>query len=819
MRILGRKSQKGPKRRRIRKLRLLAILAVLGVFSIVSFAYGVVYAVGTKVPACDPTRANKKVLRDGYIYANDDKTVLAVLRGSESRVLVGYDQISDFMKQAIVAVEDKRFFEHRGIDVHGIVRAAWADVTHQKVVQGASTITEQFVKNTCGRSEHSIARKLTEALLAVQLEQKWSKEKILTAYLNRIYFGNGAYGVQRAAYAYFGHSARKLTLPEAALLAGIPADPTLYDPIANPRAARARRNLVLRDMLEQNKVTPEQFAHALKAPLPKDVQLPSAIGQAQYFTNYVKQQLIDSPRYGAQKVFGGGLHVETSIDLNVQQLAREAISQVLPDPKGPSAALVAIDPRTGSVLAMIGGRSFRKSQFNLAVQGERQPGSSFKPFVLATALRQGISPDTTFESKPVTIPYDDRLWAVHNYEGSYLGTIDLTTATIVSDNAVYAQLTRLVEPANVAKMAGDLGIQSPLDNFLAIGLGGEAVNPLEMARAFSTFANGGERIDGSLLGDRPRAILSVTDLSGLKKNAPVPHRPTDFSSNDAAIVNSILQRVVTEGTGQRAQLADGRPVAGKTGTTENYGDAWFVGYTPQLAAAVWVGYPDSLRPMTTEFEGSPVAGGTFPALIWKTFMEKALPYLHDDPESFAPPEYPGDETERLALRNDHYALDNTGYCRETIDVAYFSGSRPARNANCKRNEVEVPKIIGLSLPRAIERLRRQPLTPKLVYAPAVGGQRLDIVKRQFPSPNETLSSFDDVLVGLPKALHGVVPHLVGLTARDAIERVRALHMEPHVSGGDSTKINSFRTRVVRQLPPAGRAAAPGLGVTLFVTNG
>ena len=710
------------------------------------------------------------------------------------------------MKQAIVAVEDKRFFEHRGVDIHGIVRAVWADLTRQRLVEGGSTITQQFVKNTFVHSQRSIARKLKEAALAWQLEQHWKKEKILTAYLNTIYFGNGAYGVQRAAYAYFGHSALRLTLPEAALLAGIPADPTLYDPIANPRSARARRDLVLRDMLRQNRITSLQYRHATRAPLPHDVQLPFAVGHAQYFTNYVKQQLVD--QFGSEKVFGGGLRVVTSIDLGVQRLARRAISQVLPDPNGPSAALVAIDPRDGRVLAMIGGRSYRRSQFNLAVQGERQPGSSFKPFVLAAALDQGISPNTTFESKPVTIPYDNKLWSVHNYEGEYLGRIDLATATIASDNAVFAQLTRLVEPRSVAAIAHRLGVTSPLDNYLAIGLGGEAVNPLEMARAFSAFANGGKRIDGSITKNHPRAIVSVDG----KANAPVPHQA--LPPNDAAILTSILERVVTGGTGVRAQLRDGRPVAGKTGTTENYGDAWFVGYTPQLAAAVWVGYPDRLRPMLTEYNGGPVAGGTFPALIWKAFMEKTLPYLHDQPQDFPAPEYSGDQSERLALRDGHYALDNTGYCRNTIEIAYFAGSEPARKANCKPNEVEVPSVVGQSLARATLRLKQQPLTPVLIYKPAAARQPLNVVLDQIPSRG-TLSSFDEVKLVLAKPLHGVVPSVVGLNPAEARARIARLHMRVALRG-DAVPANSYSARIVKQTPHAGVAAAPGLTVTLVV---
>ena len=321
----------------------------------------------------------------------------------------------------------------------------------------------------------------------------------------------------------------------------------------------------------------------------RTIHLSGERGPAPYFTNYVQQQLID--RYGAGRVFGGGLRVRTTIDLNVQRFARQAITKWLTDPNGPSAALVAVDPRDGSVLAMIGGNNYRKSQFNLAVQGERQPGSSFKPFVLATALKDGISPDSEFESGPVSIPLGDKLWYVHNYENSDLGRISLATATEVSDNTVYAQLTQLVGPGAIVRTAKKLGISSPLKNYFAIGLGAEAVNPLEMARAFSAFDNGGLRIDGAAFGNHPRAISDVRNEAGriVDNNLPVGRHV--LTANTAALVTSLLQGVVRAGTGKRAQLSDGRPVAGKTGTTENYGDAWFVGYTPQLVAAVWVGYP------------------------------------------------------------------------------------------------------------------------------------------------------------------------------------------------------------------------------------
>jgi penicillin-binding protein 1A len=401
------RSQNAPRKRRIRKLRLLVLVAVLGLLALASFTFGLVTAIASAIPALDPAHQARLEV-DGFIYANDGHTVLARSQGSQSRVIVPSRAIAPIAKHAIIAIEDKRFLEHRGVDLRGIARALWADVRHKRIVEGGSTITQQFVKNAYTNNERSIGRKLKEAALAWQLEQRWSKDRILTAYLNTIYFGNGAYGIQRAATTYFRHSAAKLTLAEAALLAGIPEDPSRFDPVTNPRAARQRRATVLKAMLEQDDIGPARYRAALRVPLPKpaDVHPPGLQGPAPYFTNYVKQQLID--HYGSGRVFGGGLRVTTTIDLGLQDLAREAISEVLPDPNGPSAALVAIDVHNGAVLAMYGGKSYRQSQFNLAVQGERQAGSSFKPFVLASALEEGLSPSTTLVSEPVVIPAGGR---------------------------------------------------------------------------------------------------------------------------------------------------------------------------------------------------------------------------------------------------------------------------------------------------------------------------------------------------------------------------------------------------------------------------
>jgi penicillin-binding protein 1A len=799
------------KRRRIRKLRLSVLLLVLLGLSLVSFTYGLITAVATEIPDLDPARIQARE-QNGYIYDRRGQKILAVLRGSESRVLVKSSEIAPVMKHAIVAIEDRRFFDHRGVDLRAIARAFWADVREKEVVQGGSTITQQFIKNALIEDDRSIGRKLKEAALAWQLEQDWPKDKILTEYLNTIYFGNGAYGIQQAALTYFKHGASKLTLPEAALLAAIPSDPARYDPVTNPRAARDRRALVLQAMHQQGIITNTGFRKAVDAKLPEpdSVGLPGTRSQdAPYFVNYVMQQLVD--KYGTAEVFGGGMKVRTTIDLELQEIAREAIAKWLTNDGGPQAALVAVNPQNGDVLAMVGGSNFRESQFNLAVQGERQPGSSFKPFVLASALDQGISPQNSFTSKEIDIPFDNKIWHVENYEGSYVGRANLQTATILSDNSVYAQLTSLVGPGNVVRMAHRLGIRSDLQPYLSIGLGAQGVNPLEMARAFSAFANGGLRIDGEVFGNRPRAIAWVRRPGATDRNEPDKRRV--LTPAKTATLNSILQQVITQGTGKRAALK-GFVAAGKTGTTENHGDAWFVGYTPRLAVAVWVGYPKELRPMLTEFDGQEVAGGTWPALIWKSFMQKALKKLDAEPESFPSPGFLYSGPRYVVWRNNQLQLDN-GYCRNAVQLLVFSGEGPTRTANCKPNEVSVPVLLRTELAEARARLAAQPLTPTIVYKWARPGQRPGMVVGQIPKGG-TLSANDEVTLIVTKPRYGVVPTVVGLQLERALRRLERVKLRPVVPERDG---DDPSPRIVRQVPAGGVAAAPGMTVRLVLAGG
>jgi len=807
---LLRKRKRPPKRRRIRKLRLLALLSVLGLLGLAAFTFGLLTAIAAQIPSLDPNRPQKAEQTNTYVYASDGHTILAILRGSQARIVVPSEEISPWLKHAIVAIEDKRFYEHRGVDVRGIVRAVWADITNGGAVQGGSTITQQFVKNNINGNAPTLGRKLREAALAWRLEQLWSKDRILTAYLNTIYFGNGAYGVQQACRVYFGHGADSVHVnpAEAALLAGIPENPSLYDPVAHPKLARARRNLVLRQMYLQNYLDTGQYRRYVnwKMPDPRSIRLPSSQSQAApYFANYVIDQLVS--KYRAKNIYGAGLHVTTTIDLGLQKIARDAIAKVLPPSIGPTAALVTIDVHTGDVVAMVGGRNYHRSQFNLATQGERQPGSSFKPFVLAAALRAGISPATTLVSQKVTINAGGRVWNVNNYEGEYLGRIDLIKAIAASDNSVFAQLTTIVGPPNVATTAHLLGITTPLQPYFAIGLGAEPATPLEMARAYAAFADGGYRLDNSMFGNTPLAIKSVTDAHGTPRNnhtklTAVP----GFVGNNAAIEDELLQGVVSSGTGTAAQLP-GWSVAGKTGTTENYGDAWFVGFTPDLVTSVWVGYPDRLTPMLTEFHGHAVAGGTYPALIWKAFMQKALPYRQLVRSSFPAASIPFASPATVIFRDKKLELDN-GNCRGAPSVEFFTGLAPTTTANCKPNEVEVPDVRGATLEAAKAHLLGQPLLTEIKYRPAKAGQRLGIVIAQTPRSG-TLSAYDKVTLVLPRAVHGIVPKLVGVPIARARAELRRLNVRVRVAGARTGQ-------VVAQKPPSGVASMPGMRVVLTV---
>ena len=575
-----------------------------------------------------------------FVYAADD-SFLGTIPAEKNRTPVPLKTVSPYMRQAILSIEDRRFYEHGGIDVAGILRAAWADVRAGKVVQGGSTITQQLVRNLYIGKEVTLERKVTEACLAIKLSSRWSKDKILEEYLNQVYFGNHAYGVEAAAQTYFSRRARNLTLAQAALLAGLPQAPSVFDPFNKPERALARRNTVLRAMAANGDVTRAQYRSAIQADLGlKKGQLYKRIHEP-YFFSYVREELLRE--YGANTVRSGGLRVYTTIDRRFQKLARKAITDTLYYKSDPASAIVSIDPSTGAIRAMDAVIPGKKAlQFNLAAQSRRQAGSTFKTFVLAEAIEQGANPDSTYYTSAPFFYRPDPVgscetnwWCVETYGNDYYGSTSVHSATLRSDNTVYAQLTLDVGPEKVADMAHKLGVKASLKTregayVPSLGLGAMGVSPLDMASAYATIAAGG-------MYSRPTAITKVVLPDGKVDETAgwgVPERRRVISDGVAYEVTKILRDNINEGTGTAANIP--RPAAGKTGTTERHSDAWFCGFTPDLSTTVWVGYPQGEIPMES-VHGISVAGGTFPAQIWRLFMQ---PVLQNEPaREFALPKH------------------------------------------------------------------------------------------------------------------------------------------------------------------------------------
>jgi penicillin-binding protein 1A len=635
-------------RPRVRKLRLLVVLVPLSLLALISTVFGMMMAVASDLPDLE-NRKEYQDARNSVLYDVHGEQ-LGVLTNNQSRVIVSWDQVSPDMRNAIVAIEDRRFYENPGVDIRGIARAFVQDVVQQKAVQGGSTITQQFVKNALrAEDQRTVFQKLREAALAYHLTRKWSKRKILIQYLNSIYFGNGAYGIESAARTYFGRDhpecpavkpcAKALLPHEAALIAAIVANPSAYDPVAHPAIAKHRRDLVLQRMYEQGRLGRLQYFNARQEALPADPEPPQVRTKSPYFTTWVRQQLVD--RYGARVAFEGGLKITTTLDLQLQKAAELTVNRYFSNPAGPAAAVVAIDNDSGEVRAMVGGRNYNARPFNLAAQGQRQPGSAMKPFILAEALRQGIDPGSVWPSRKrfFSVPGSKtEKFVVNNFEDRYSGTNTLAGALTASDNSVFAAVGIQVGTTKVARLARRMGIRTPVSSNLAMTLGGlrEGVTPLDMAHAYETLAADGLRVSGTLGASRagPVGVRSVATLPRrgrpsrtIARNRPRRRRVLDKVTTQTAV--GIMQTVVTRGTGKRAGLADGSFVAGKTGTTENSGDAWFVGFTDRMTVAVWVGYPDKLKPMLTEFGGKPVEGGTFPALIWHDFVTGANKIIDD----------------------------------------------------------------------------------------------------------------------------------------------------------------------------------------------
>lgn len=629
--------------------------------------------------------------------------VLAELHAEQNRTYVELANIPLTLRQAVIATEDKRFYEHEGVDPLGIARALWVDVTQGKR-HGGSTITQQYVVNTFVKRENTLTRKVKEAILAYRLEKSYSKDEILEKYLNAIYFGHGAYGVQAAAETYFGKGLSELTTGECALIAGVIRSPGTYSPRVDLQAATDRRDVVLKQMLDLGYI--DQATHDAAATEPITLAQPEPTdAKAPYFVEWVKQTL--SEMYGADAVYKGGLRVTTTLDLAMQQAAESAIATILDRDDDPAAALVAIDPKTGQVLAMVGGKDFNSQQFNVAVQGHRQTGSSFKPFVLITAIEQGISPEQTYECAPATLQIPGgQTWKVTGAPGGRTGPMRLREATERSVNSVFARLILDVGADKVAATARRMGITSEVEAVPAIALGGlkTGVTPLEMASAFGTLATNGVHVP-------PYGIVEVKDASGDVLFTAEPKAEQVLDPAVAYLATDILRGVVAKGTGTNARI--GRPQAGKTGTTQQYRDAWFIGYTPDIVASVWVGYPDSQKEMLN-VHGIKVIGGSFPARIWAAFAKKAL---KDVP--------PSDFTRPAGLVSDTICLESGQkageYCTKK-GRGLFLAKYPPKPCELHTGPVEfdMPNLIGMMKDDAIALLNGLKLRFSVEERPLAG---------------------------------------------------------------------------------------------------
>jgi penicillin-binding protein 1A len=632
---------------RLKKLRILFVLLGLCVLGLVSMVFGMMAAVSQDLPAIY-NFAQYKASKNSEVFDASGEPI-GTLTSDQNKILLTSGQISPNIKNAVVSIEDSRFYEHSGVDFQGIGRALIKDILSQSAAQGASTITEQFVKNALeAEGSRTVFEKFREAALAYRLERHWTKDKILTEYLNTIYFGEGAYGIEAAARTYFGNAHPGCGTPtepcasvlepwEAAMLGAIIASPSAYDPKIYPENALMRRNIVLEKMYEQGYITHEQFDEGSQQalPSPNDIEPPKLDSKAPYFTAWLRQQLVE--RYGASKAFFGGLKVKATLDLRLQGAAEEAVNSYLGYSPA-TASVVVLDNQNAGVKAMVGGPNFETKPFNLATQGHRQPGSSIKPFTLITALEEGISPYTTYESAPQEFHFGkhgEETFVVHNDEDSYLGSCDIVCATTYSDNSIYAQLGleglkgKTIEDrtSSIAATIHKMGYDDPISTNPAMVLGGltEGVTPLGWAYAYSTIGNNGDRVSGTLAprpGDSPVAYTKVTDQDGhtIKDGDNDSIHTPVIPEGVAEEAKGILETVVSSGTGTNAQV--GAPGQwGKTGTTENNGDAWFCGgIEEEVTACVWVGYADTTTPMTTLYNGGPVMGGTFPALIWASVI-------------------------------------------------------------------------------------------------------------------------------------------------------------------------------------------------------
>jgi penicillin-binding protein 1A len=677
-------------------------------------AAGVVLAIG--LVSCGLPRLQdypeRPLAQTSFLYASDGSLITS-LHAVEDRVVLTAGQMTPAIRQAAVAIEDRRFYEHHGVDPEAILRAAVNDLRSGQVVEGGSTITQQLVKNLYTGDDRTFGRKIDEAVLAWQLEHRLSKDEILTQYLNTVYFGEGAYGIQAAAKTYIGVDASALTLAESAMLAGLITAPNHFDPFIRPASAVGRRNVVLGLMRDHGDISPRAYERAIRERLTLRRDRTESRYPYPYGVDYFKRWFLSNPAFGPtyddryRVLFTGGLRITTTLDPSIQAAAQDAVTSALPYPSDPDAAVTVLDPRTGYVRAMVGGNpadywaNDAAGRVNLATGAGgsgRQTGSAFKAFALVTALEQGISPDTTFAAPAsIDIPLPGGgTWHVTNAEGNGYGTMSLRSATVSSVNTVYAQLIERLTPEAVVETAERMGMRCcpkvsspkmPLQPYLSAVLGSNEANTLEMASAYGTLATGGRRVD-------PVPVVTVTDAKG-KVLWQADQRPQQVLRPDvAAAADGILQDAVLYGTGTAANI--GRPQIGKTGTDDDHDNAWFVGSVPQLTAAVWVGFHQGQIPMEPPRTRITVFGGTFPAQIWRLLMLRATAGL--PPEQFPTPEVRYVDV-AVDVTQRPYCLPNENTLPMNIEVLHFiSGTEPNQVCTSPKavQRVIVPSVVGFT---------------------------------------------------------------------------------------------------------------------------
>jgi penicillin-binding protein 1A len=761
------------------------------------------------------------------VYAADG-SVLAHWHAGEDRTLVVYEDIPRHLIDAVVAIEDERYWDHPGVDIRAIIRAAEANGAAGEIVQGGSTITQQYLKNVLLTNAVTYDRKLEEAALAVRLEEGLTKEEILERYLNTIYLGDGAYGVGTAAVHYFGKDVDELTLAESSLLAALIQAPGATNPRTDAEAAIDRRKIVLEKMVEQGYVT----AGEARAASLEEINL---AGQARrlararypYFVEELKQQLLDDPRLGEtptdryHALFQGGLRIYTTLEPSIQEAAEQSIAAVMVDEEGPDAALVSIDPRTGYVKAIVGGRDFYDeddpiAQFNLATQGRRQPGSSFKPFVLAAALEDGTDLYDIYDAgRRVEVQTDSRIWTVENYNQSAFPPLTVLEATVYSVNVVYARLMDAVGPVQVRELAERVGITSPLQPFHALALGAQEVTPLEMASAYGTFAAAGLHVEPSMF-----TAIETHDGEVLIENEPVLTQAIEPAIADQ--VTTALTEVVKRGTAQRARI--GRPIAGKTGTSQEHRDAWFVGYTAELATSVWVGFAQTNDVMEDPTTPITVTGGTWPAEIWALFSLNALatvPYSQlavvDSDRTvgvdvdlstgyLAGPLCPHEHIHRLQLPPGEVPTVICPIHNPSNIVGVGAG--------------EVPPVMGLELGEAVSAVNRAGFEARLRWRDG-GDLPQGTIFGQTPDPGVPAQAGSIVTLTLAGPEPGaVMPSVLGLSREDARAELEVLGIpvqfaeEAESDPADATRRAG---RIWKQSPSGGSPA--DATVTLWVNPG